>query len=710
MTKDVTIIICMLLLTVMSSCQQDMDLYPHIEDTQVRVAMGLSVPPCFSAPTTRQSSEVTQAAGDAASFRGMTSMSLLAFSGSNLPDGASPIQVPPVNLGGISKGELTSVKNYKFYEDKPLYVGVSHAVVYAEAARTDGGDMANGVIVAPELADKVGYKLEDITFSLKSIADDNLNVYRERLAYILNDIIEAGISVDYYFTLNSERTAVERKQEVGGTRLLWKNLVGEQLVGEDDPETSLATAIDLDDDKLAHLFDSMSQLRSGSAASVLETVRSLYHVLGTYTMSAHAIQWKGSPLDGYQIKPCAMDADADVGYEKLIIDRTGMKDAIYDKIKAHFTLNASETEVLAYRTDGAYYPGEVNLPDGAIPIIYNTVSKSFAYDNAGPILPSDRLNTTSICYPASLYYTVNSPLRTRNTELHEADKLQVNTASAWKNANIAGGLWGSDKTGPGKEWQTSVQNDTRTIVLTENIHYAVAVLETSVRIASPTLQDNNRKPDGHGGTLPDPNLLAVPASGFPVTGILVGSQPDRVGWNLKSLPVPSTGGGITSYTRTIYDNAAYAPVSDTYPVVARYSQSVFSEPLRTLCLESRAWGEKDAGGNRPSALYVALEMKNTTGVSFVGADGIVPANGTFYLLAKLDLETDAANGITSVSGSGIGTTLSHVLQQGYRTQAHLTIASLKQAYNTIPDLRLTKLALGVSVDIEWHQGAVFDIK
>lgn len=717
--KQATTILTLVLLALLTGCQHEgimtepevdmVEAAPEMQSTQVKVHMGLCIPPRFTAPETRMSAEVTQAAGDAASFRGIGAMSLLAFDGLTLPTGASQLKVAPLDLGGVSKGELTSMKNYKFYEDKPLNVGVSHAVVYGEAAPAEGGDAANGVLRCFVAGAESGSSmptdittsnhLSDVTFSLKNITDNNLTEHKAKLAHIINDIIGASIKVEYYFTLNNAGTAVEKKEEAGGTTLLWKNFVGTQPIGEESEQ------IDLDDERLYTLFQSLKELKSGSAASILETVKSLYRVLGTYTMGTHAIQWKGDAGIGYSIKSCDVDAEADAGYTKLVIDRTDMKTAIIDKIQTHFTV--SNDQVVGYNESGEYYPGAVTIPDGALPIIYNVGTKYFTYEDAGAILPSDRLKTTSICYPASLFYTVNSRIRTRKTELHDADKLQVNTAAAWSNAILAGGLWGSDKTGADREWQTSVQNDTRTIVLTENIHYGVALLETSVRVATPTLQDNNKKNDG---VTPDPNLLAVPAAGFPITGILIGAQPDKVGWDLHAATVSNGYDvGTTNYTQTIYDNAAYSPVSGTYPVSARYSTSVFSEPLRTLCLESQAWGEKDGSGNRPSALYVALELKNTTGMSFVGADGIVPAGGTFYLLAKLDLEIDAANGITNVSGSGIGTTLTHVLQQGYKTHARLTIASLKNAYNTIPDLRLTKLAFGLSVDLMWQQGAVFNI-
>ena len=45
----------------------------------------------------------------------------------------------------------------------------------------------------------------------------------------------------------------------------------------------------------------------------------------------------------------------------------------------------------------------------------------------------------------------------------------------------------------------------------------------------------------------------------------------------------------------------------------------------------------------------------------------------------------------------------------YKTTMNLTITSLKNAYNTIPDLRSTKLQLGLSVDLDWQTGIQYDV-
>ena len=91
----------------------------------------------------------------------------------------------------------------------------------------------------------------------------------------------------------------------------------------------------------------------------------------------------------------------------------------------------------------------------------------------------------------------------------------------------------------------------------------------------------------------------------------------------------------------------------------------------------------------------ALELTNQTGVAFTGKDGIVPKGGRFYLVGKL----------TPVSG----TADNRVFYQDHTTKATVTINSLENAYNCIPDLKSPKLELGLSVDLVWEKGLVQDV-
>ena len=92
-------------------------------------------------------------------------------------------------------------------------------------------------------------------------------------------------------------------------------------------------------------------------------------------------------------------------------------------------------------------------------------------------------------------------------------------------------------------------------------------------------------------------------------------------------------------------------------------------------------------------------MTNNSGVAFRGADGIIPADGKFYLVGQLNPDAKTIEGVTNPA----------VFMSDYKTTMNLTIKSLKSAYNTIPDLRSTKLQLGLSVDLEWKTGIQFDV-
>ena len=100
-----------------------------------------------------------------------------------------------------------------------------------------------------------------------------------------------------------------------------------------------------------------------------------------------------------------------------------------------------------------------------------------------------------------------------------------------------------------------------------------------------------------------------------------------------------------------------------------------------------------------ASINLAIELQNNSGEDFYGFDGLVPNGGKFYLVANLDMTNKTLEGVSKP----------HVFMQDYTTTANLTINSLKNAYVTIPDLRSTKLQLGLSVDLAWQAGLIFDV-
>ena len=213
----------------------------------------------------------------------------------------------------------------------------------------------------------------------------------------------------------------------------------------------------------------------------------------------------------------------------------------------------------------------------------------------------------------------------------------------------------------------------------QNINYGVANLVTTVKCGAASLPDNT------GLTVTDKSefagTVAVPTAGFPVSGLFIGGQPTKVGFNFQ----PAT---KDAFDYTIYDNAI--PTG----IVAK--NGVASAANYTIVLPN----DKGRAATDQNKVNVAIELTNNTDKPFRGIDGIIPAGGKFYLVGQLDPKNHEVTGVTNPA----------VFMSDYKTTLNLNIKSLANAYNTIPDLRSTKLQLGLSVDLEWQQGIQFEVE
>ena len=211
----------------------------------------------------------------------------------------------------------------------------------------------------------------------------------------------------------------------------------------------------------------------------------------------------------------------------------------------------------------------------------------------------------------------------------------------------------------------------------QNINYGVANLATTVKCGAETLADNV------GLKVSEPNeftgTVTVPTEGFTVTGLLIGGQPTKVGFNFQ----PASG---DAFDYTIYDK-------NLTGIVAK--NGTLSATNYTIVLPN----DNGRGVAKQEKVNVAIELTNNSGVAFRGADGIIPAGGKFYLVGKLEPNKVTFTGVENPA----------VFMSDYMTTLKLTITSLKSAYNTIPDLRSTKLQLGLSVDLDWQAGLQFDV-
>lgn len=326
-----------------------------------------------------------------------------------------------------------------------------------------------------------------------------------------------------------------------------------------------------------------------------------------------------------------------------------IKTAILGKIGENFDVaGAAGNRTLTFKTT-LTYPRNVNLPDGSARIEFK--DGTFIKSGANPMIGTNPnvIKMENICYPPSIYYFVNTPLGAYDKE----NVIWPTTLNDW-NAGFGG-----------TDWKETVDASTRTIALKKPIQYGVAKLAVTVTCNAATLEDNDAG-----------EMINVPDAGFPIRGLLVGGQPTTSGWNLK----PKT----EAEDNVVYDNAIVTGM------VAK--NGTVSTANYTLVMDNYAAEKKK--------VYIVLELENNTGTEFKGADGIVPAGGVFYLLATLDPDGQTVTGVDDP----------YVFMQDYTTKANLTITSLKNAYNVIPDLRSSKLELGLAVDLEWKLGMNFNVE
>ena len=312
------------------------------------------------------------------------------------------------------------------------------------------------------------------------------------------------------------------------------------------------------------------------------------------------------------------------------------------------------------------FPRDYNLPDGVAQVAWSGTAFKFV-GNADVTIGANAIDPTTICYPAGLYYMANTPIKTTDA----LDPVFPNFAN-WANGFAA-------------DWAgTSVTATTRGIALTNPVQYAVASLAVKVKCATSTLPDNAKEYAENPTTGGQEQTITVPVDGFKLTGVVIGGQPETVGWDFKNLD--------GDHLMNIYDNAVPADVTAKYGSESPINYTLVLEDLVQAAVSDKT---------QASVVNIALEFENTSGQSFYGQDGLIPAGAKFYLVGQLNL--NAEGGVTDTTGR------TSVFSQDYTTTATFTINSLKNAYNGIPDLRASKMKFGLAVDLTWQAGVSFDV-
>lgn len=351
------------------------------------------------------------------------------------------------------------------------------------------------------------------------------------------------------------------------------------------------------------------------------------------------------------------------------------------------------------------YPyGDFNIPEGAAQLQFKLVDNIGTFNYAYPNKPLVNYTVTTgflptkYVYAPELMYYVNSPVRTNTEVWDDSDDFFPNGSKPWADDENWGGTWDNG----GK-----VSSSTRTVAVKDNINYGVALLKTSVAVDG-QLSDNRSAMSG-GKELDQ----QINNNTIKLTGVLVGGVNPRFNWQfLRKYDYDTTtekGMDFSQFDGVIYDDQIVDPTIPTPAGKSTY----------TLVYDNY---NSSVAVNAQNDVYIALEFENQ-GRDFWGRDNIIPAGSKFYLVSKLVFADAYANQTITwptdhqippiyLEGENAGKSqqIPRIFIQDFMTSVTFTMNanSLKRAYYTMPDLRSANMSLGLSVDLQWGSGYVFD--
>ncbi len=297
-------------------------------------------------------------------------------------------------------------------------------------------------------------------------------------------------------------------------------------------------------------------------------------------------------------------------------------------------------------------PADFGLPHGFLPLQYRESNHTFGtlFANSGIGVPS----VTSYCYPPSLWYYVNSPVRaTSDAEVIQAYKSCVDLA----NSDYTPVLWSDIVARYGSSF---VKSDSKAAAIAEPLHYGTGMMLLSCNKLIYTSVS-----DGTGRS------VRVNNDKFPLTGIVVADQRKNAYFDFS--PVPSSDNMI------IYDSDVYNGSSPR----AFFSSHTASSEIPLLVMET----EKGA------LVHFALEFVNKSGNTFYGINGCtVYPDAHFYLIGILDAASSS-----NLSGED----LESVFCKDHITRVSASFTDLRNAYTVLPDLREPQLVIGVDAVLDW---------
>ena len=314
------------------------------------------------------------------------------------------------------------------------------------------------------------------------------------------------------------------------------------------------------------------------------------------------------------------------------------------------TITIDET---SYTLSKITYPRNKDLPDGAAVLRWNDTNKAFEPQTQTTTL--DNVSTiTRYAYPPELYYFVESNIRCKATQV--AYQSLYSTNDTWADF--------IDEAFPEADTDGVVSGTTHSVALINPVQYAVAHLQVNVQAGAANLTD------AAGTTIP------VGTDKFPLTGVIVGGQ-RAVDYKFDPIiPAANSEDDI----KFVYDSEVNSYSNNAY---SHYLTSSTAETANTLVLQSK--DQED--------VTIILEFENKSGSQFSGVNnGVVYPNTRFYLVGTIPKPTyDEAEGDYT----------NRVFTKAYTTVVNLTVNSLVNAYNVLPNILTSDLEVGVEVMTKW---------
>ena len=562
-------------------------------------------------------------------------------------------------------------------------------LVYARAIPS-GTDEENG-----KVAISIPNNPENITFDLVSRLGDKQTSYNETCslaALIINRILKSEVA-------SAAAGAYTHKAHTNVAALpaiSWRGIGKTLKDGGTLPPLQ---------ENLATLYNQITTLgtnevRAGSASAVCSMI---YHIYETLTTTLGATPTTDDELNAQRLAEVIkgrVDNYFEVGATEAATQFRNIGDGETSNTIINGLVTVAKVMTIdQYNTNYSHVehgdlmglPTSFKLPLGAAQLYFTDFNADastggFSYRNPGTSLLdlTATIDPAHYMYPSELLYFNNSTLYVNDTKKAADD--YPNGYSTWDSFNWASASWTN----------AAVTSTTRSVAVKNNINYGVAMLQTQVVLNGTAFEDNRHAIVSSETNQP---LTEAEVKGMELTGIIVGGQNHRLGWNYLA-----KANETTDWDYAIFDNQIE---SATIPTGQNY----------TLVFDNYHNG---AQGDQTDVL-VALEFQNNSGKDFYGKGNLVRQGGKFYLVGKLELstkrigtESDTAwpttYAIPPYTAGGASQEITRVFIQDYLTTATFKIGptSLQNAFITVPDLRSTQTSLGLSVDLNWRKGLNFE--